>query len=178
MEEKSVHARPKARTEGIVVRELHEEVLIYDLTTHRAACLNGTAAKVWRLCDGLRGVKEIRRALEALSEGEAFESEGEASGLTMGSEGEVPEELVWLALDQLGRIGLLDARVSRPPELAGVSRRELIKRIGLGVAITLPAVASIVAPTPAQAASRLPPGSDCTDSGQCQSSICAEGKCL
>jgi len=160
MEGKTAHARPKARTEGLVVRELPEEVLVYDLDTHKAACLNGTAAKVWRLCDGRRSVKEIRRALES------------SSG------GSVPEEFVWLALDQLGKGGLLDARVSRPHELARVSRRELIKRIGLGVAITLPAVVSIVAPTPAQAASRLPPGSDCTDSGQCQSSVCAEGKCL
>lgn len=160
MAERIVMARPKARVEGVVVRELAEEVLVYDLDTHKAVCLNSTAADVWRLCDGRRTVADIRKALE-----------GAASGA-------VPEEFVWLALEQLGRDGLLEARVPRPPALAGLSRRELIRRVGLAAAVTLPAVASIVAPTPAQAASCLPSGATCSESAQCCSQICSGTTCV
>lgn len=156
MAERTVALRPRARVEGVVVRELAEEVLVYDLDTHKAVCLNTTAAAVWRLCDGRRTAADIRRALE------------KSSG------GPVPEELVWLALEQLGRDCLLDARLpARPAALAGLSRREMIRRVGLAAAITLPAVASIVAPTAADAASCLPSGSACTNSAQCcQGSLC------
>ena len=65
MGERTVAARPKARAEGVVVRELDEEVLVYDLDTHRAVCLNGAAAAVWRLCDGRRTPDDIRRAAAA-----------------------------------------------------------------------------------------------------------------
>lgn len=160
MAEKTHASRPKARTEGVVVRELPEEVLVYDLTTHKAVCLNSTAAQIWRLCNGRRTAADIRDSLE------------KPAGAN------VPEELVWLALEQLGRDGLLDARVPRPPALVGVSRRELIKRVGLAAAIALPAVVSIVAPTRADAASCLPQGAPCNESAQCCSGlICAGGNC-
>jgi hypothetical protein len=156
----TVPARPRARAEGVVVRELPEELLVYDLGTHKAVCLNSTAAAVWRLCDGRRTASDIRRSLE------------KSSG------GSVPEELVWLALEQLGRDRLLDARAARPPALAGLSRRELMKRVGLAAAVALPAVASIVAPTPAEASSCLPSGADCGTSAQCcQGSLCVGGTC-
>jgi hypothetical protein len=54
--------RPKARGEGIVVREVAGEALVYDLDTHKATCLNETAARVRKLCDGRRTVADIRRA--------------------------------------------------------------------------------------------------------------------
>ena len=160
MGERTAPAKPKARAEGVVVRELPEEVLVYDLDTHRAVCLNSTAAAVWRLCDGRRTPADIRKSLE------------NSSG------GAVPEELVWLALEQLGRDRLLDARIPRPAALAGISRRELMRRVGLAAAITLPAVASIVAPTPAQAASCLPTGSACADGAQCCSGVCTNDQCV
>jgi hypothetical protein len=160
MAERTVPARPRARAEGIVVRELPDEVLVYDLDTHRAACLNSTAAAVWRLCDGRRTPADIRKALE------------KSSG------GPVPEELVWLALEQLGRDNLLDARPPRPAQLAGLSRRELIKRVGLAAAVALPAVSSIVAPTPAEASSCLPANASCSTSAQCCSGLlCVNGTC-
>jgi hypothetical protein len=90
----------------------------------------------------------------------------------------VPEEFVWLALEQLGRDGLLEERVARPEALAGLSRRELIRRVGLAAAVTLPAVASIVAPTPADAASCLPQGAACNESAQCCGGlVCAGNVC-
>ncbi|HEX8499745.1 MAG TPA: PqqD family protein [Pyrinomonadaceae bacterium] len=160
MAERTDAAVPRARAEGVVVREVAEEVLVYDLDTHRAVCLNATAAAVWRLCDGRRAPADIRRALEK----------------TAG--GAVPEELVWLALEQLCRDRLLDARPpARPPALAGLSRREMMRRVGLAAALALPAVAAVVAPTPAQAASCLPTGAACAESGQCCNNLCSGGTC-
>jgi hypothetical protein len=160
MRERTDPAKPLARAEGVVIRELAEEVLVYDLDTHKAVCLNSTAASVWRLCDGRRDAADIRRALEK----------------TAG--GAVPEELVWLALEQLGKDKLLDARIPRPVELAGISRREMIRRVGLTAAIALPAIASIVAPTSADAASCLPQGAGCQESAQCCSGLnCIGDRC-
>ncbi len=39
--------RPRSRTEGLVVRQAGEELLVYDLERHRAHCLNRAAAIVW-----------------------------------------------------------------------------------------------------------------------------------
>ena len=149
MRERTVQTKPKARAERLVVRELAEEVLVYDLDTHKAVCLNSAAAAVWRLCDGRRTASDIRRALEK------------------SANGTVPEELVWLALEQLGTDKLLDARVRRPAELDGITRREMMRRVGLTAAIAVPVIASIVAPTAADAASCIPQGGACQDSAQC-----------
>ena len=153
--------RPLARTDGLVVRELPEEVLIYDLDTHRALCLNRTAALVWKSCDGRKSVEGILRALRA----ETDEP--------------MTEEVVWLALERLGRDRLLTASVRRPATLAGVSRRDVLKKIGLAAAVTLPVVSAIVAPTTAQAASCVPTGGNCTASAECcPPGICTGGTCV
>jgi hypothetical protein len=134
-------------------------LLVYDFERHRAVCLNRAAAAVWRLCDGRTNVAGLGRAL------------GEESG------GEVGEEAVWLALEQLARERLLAGRLVRPAGAARVTRRELIRRLGLAAAASLPLVTSVVAPTPAQAASCLPPGQPCTSSLQCCSAVCSGGTC-
>ena len=160
MGERTSPTRPKARAEGLVVRELAKEVLVYDLDTHRAVCLNSTAATVWRLCDGRRTAADIRKALEK------------------SAVGSVPDEVVWLGLEQLDKDRLLDARPTRPAELAGISRREMIRRVGLAAAVALPVVASIVAPTPAQASSCLPSGAACSTGAQCCSTTCTGSQCV
>lgn len=38
--------RPLARSEGLVIQEMPDEVLVYDLETNKAHCLNETAAFV------------------------------------------------------------------------------------------------------------------------------------
>jgi hypothetical protein len=153
--------RPLARTEGLVVRELPEEVLVYDLDTHKAMCLNRTAAQVWKNCDGRNDVAAIARALRA------------EFGAPVG------EDVVWLALERLSRDRLLSERVRRPARLAGVSRRDVMKKIGLAAAIALPAITVIVAPTAAEASTCLPDGSLCSASNQCCSNHCDNsGVCL
>lgn len=152
--------RPRARSEGLLVRELDGEVLVYDLERHRAVCLNPAAAFVWRRCDGRTDVASLGRALA-----------GELGAAA------APEEVVWLALEQLGRDRLL-GEIVRRPAAARVTRRELIRRLGLAAAATLPLVTSVVAPTPAQAASPAGPGQPCTSSVECQSGVCANGTCV
>jgi coenzyme PQQ synthesis protein D (PqqD) len=124
--------KPARRTEGLVVTELMGEVLVYDLERHRAHCLNPTAAVVFRHCNGTRSVEELAALLE--------------------SELGVPADpdCVWLALDRLGKARLLRHRVTRPPEAGRLSRRELVRRVG--IAALLPVITSVLAPTPAQAA--------------------------
>lgn len=142
------------------MREAADEVLVYDLERHRAVCLNRAAACVWRHCDGGTDVAGLARAL------------GEETGAAPA------EEVVWLALEQLARDHLLAGDVAPPARATRVTRRELIRRLGLAAAASLPLVTSVAAPTPAQAASPLGSGQPCTSSAQCASGVCSGGFCL
>jgi hypothetical protein len=147
--------KPRARKQGLVLKELPDEMLVYDLEHHRAHCLNRTAALVFKQCDGSKGVGELA---------EFFRNE-------LGAPAD--EKLVWLALEQLGRADLLQERLRAPSRVGPHSRRELIRRMGLGLAALLPLVTSIVAPTPAEASAtcvtlctgipNLTPCGDCID---------------
>src|SRR5713226_2070068 len=59
---------PCARREGLVIQELPDELLVYDLERHRAHCLNPAAVLVWNHCDGRIPVDEgiVRLALDQL----------------------------------------------------------------------------------------------------------------
>ena len=160
MGESNQSFRPRARKDGLVVRELADEVLVYDLERHRAVCLNRAAAVVWRGCDGRTGIDGLTRRLSA------------ELGETLTA------DVVWLALDQLGRDRLLVERARRPADAPTLTRRELMKRVGLAAAVALPVVTSIVAPTSAQAASCLPTGASCGTSAQCCSGVCNAGTCV
>jgi len=50
---------------GVVAEEMGEELLLYRPSAHKAIHLNGTAAAVWKLCDGTRTVKDVADCLEA-----------------------------------------------------------------------------------------------------------------
>ena len=121
-----------ARQNGLVVQEMPDEVLVYDLDTNKAHCLNQSAAFVWRSCDGAKSVPDIVRE---------FESNGR---------GKVTEDFVWLAIDQLNENGLLDGEIT--PRFQGQSRRQVLKTIGLASLVALPVIASLVAPQNAMGA--------------------------
>jgi hypothetical protein len=146
------------------VKELDDEVLVYDLETNKAHCLNQTAARVWKICDGSSTVAQARELMEK-----------EAGS-------PVPVEMVWLALDQLEQFKLLSEPVSRPAHLAGMSRRQLMRSLGLAAAISIPVITSIIAPTAAQAASctaltNRDNDCPCTINSQCASNCCRDGQC-
>ena len=46
--------KPQSRRSGLLIRELPDELLVYDQEQHRAHCLNRTAALVFRHADGTR----------------------------------------------------------------------------------------------------------------------------
>ena len=151
--------QPRARREGLVIKELPGEVLVYDLERDKAHCLNQTAAIVWKHCDGKTSVKGIADLL--------------ANELRT----PVDEKLVWLALDQFGRHQLLEEKPALPSMMAGLNRRQMVRALGLAALVAVPLVTTIVAPTPAQAATCLPNGSACTSGAQCCSTICNAGVC-
>jgi hypothetical protein len=128
--------RPRARTEGVIVEEMDEETLVYDVRGHRAHCLNAGAALVWRASDGRTSVSDMARLLGGVGLPE-------------------DEEVVWMALSRLDRAGLLDEPASLPSQRRRYSRKEMLRTVGsmAGLALVLPAVTSITAPLAAQAAS-------------------------
>ena len=126
---------PKARKENLVVQELDGEVLIYDLNTNKAFSLNETSSLVWQLCDGDNSVSEISESI-----GRKLDSPAN-------------EDLVWLALDQLKKEKLIANAEEVVSNFTGMSRREVIKKVGLGTMIALPLVSSLVAPTAVSAQS-------------------------
>ena len=60
---------PIARQNGLVVQEMPDEVLVYDLDTNKAHCLNGSAALVWKSCDGNNTVADIVKQFESNGSG-------------------------------------------------------------------------------------------------------------
>lgn len=135
--------RPKCRTTQLLVQELPDEVLVYDMDRNEVHCLNGTAARVWGLCDGEHTVVEIAQIVAPDLEASTGES------------------LVWVALDQFTERHLLEE--SMPEDLveeveevddgpSPLTRREMILSLGVVVGM-LPVVESIVSPPAALAAS-------------------------
>lgn len=146
--------QPRARTERIIVKEVQDEVLVYDMDRDRAHCLNLSAAAVWKKCDGRNTPAQIANSLRAESQAN------------------VNEDFVWLALDQLARDHLLEEPLEWPAAIPRLTRREAVRRIGIGAAIAIPLVTSILAPTPAQAATCLAKGLSCSSPIQCCSGTC------
>ena len=62
-EMKNASRLPHARTDNLVIRELDDETLVYDMERDEAHCLNQTAALVWKQCDGKNHRDTRRRAL-------------------------------------------------------------------------------------------------------------------
>jgi hypothetical protein len=148
---------PRARADCLS-REFDEEVLIYDPQRHEGHCLNSTAAAVWKLCDGDNSPLQI------------------AGVLSRQLSAPVEEPVVRQALEQLRHAHLL---VEPEVQVEPPSRRIAIRRIGMVVAIALPLITSIVAPTPAHAATCLHNGHPCAVDSQCCSGDCGSlsGRC-
>jgi hypothetical protein len=127
--------QPLRRTLGLVVEEVAGDTIVYDERSHRAHSLNRTAGEVWRRCDGLTPIEEIAKGVSAaLSE-------------------TVDANIVRIAIGELGRLGLLEGDAG---VFAGEpSRRDAVRKMAAagGAMALLPAIGSIVAPTPAMARS-------------------------
>ena len=155
-----VKVLPQARIDDLVMKEMPDEVLVYDLKQHKAYCLNQTAAMVWRHCDGQTSITAISQTL------------------SQELQTTISEEVVWVALEQLSRSQLLEHNLAKPTAMAGVSRRQVLRKL-TWTAVMAPLVTSIVAPT-AQAANSCV-GQACANNAQCDCSACCNtvsGQCV
>src|SRR5579862_1196188 len=122
---------PRARVDCLS-REFGDELLVYDQQRNVGHCLNPTAAAAWKLCDGQKSPSEV------------------ATILTQQLSVPVDESVVLLAVEELSKARLL---VGSEKPIRRTSRRDAIRTLGIAGAIALPLVTSLVAPTPARAAS-------------------------
>lgn len=130
---RSSESAPLARTDDLIVEDLAaeaggtDEVLVYDQRNDHAHCLTREAAMVWRVCDGETKPAELAAAL----------------GFDV--------EMVKRAITELSECDLLDVGGA-----TGITRREATVRLAKvgGAAAAAPLIFSILAPTPALAASQ------------------------
>jgi hypothetical protein len=124
--------RPVARHDNLLTQEVGNELVIYDQARHRVHRLNETAARIWRGCDGKTSVADLATRLP---------------------QSESSEDVVWMALEKLGKAKLLEARVEAPAAVRDQSRRDWMRRAALagGAVALLPVISSMTAPTPVMA---------------------------
>jgi transposase len=175
---------PEARRTGVIRKEVDGELLVYDLTRDKAHCLNESAAAIWKRCDARTSIKEIAASL-AKEVGATVDERVVWLALADLRRTHLLEEprnenhkSAKDNVEGTSRAGLVGGEESgvEPPHskrgqwpqvMLGMSRREAVKRIGLGAAIALPVVISITAPTPAQALSCVQAGGACSTTPQC-----------
>lgn len=151
---------PQARHEDLVIQEMPDEVLVYDLKTHRAHCLNKTAAFVWNHCDGQTSIAEMQESLE------------QKTGL------QVSEDLIWYALHDLSKARLLEKKIY-PSSRDWLSRRSMLRSLGFGAVVGIPLIVTITSPQAVSAqsvtvtANRVPDGTcNAGTSGGCLGQCC------
>ena len=154
----NAESTPRARKEGLVVVELPDEVLVYDAERDKAHCLNQTAALVWKYCDGRTTTASMVRQMKR----------------DLNTNG-VDERIVTLALAQLSKDHLLERDLIIPSQLGGMTRRQMVRALGVATVVAIPLVTTIVAPTPVQAVSCVAPGDPCVASAQCCNGLCNPG---
>ena len=162
---------PAARTDELVVEELPDETLVYDLKRHKAHCLNRTSSLVWQHCDGRTTTTQVAEMLE------------EKLGLPR------DEQIVGLALDRLRRAKLLADGTYAPGDEMSYSRRELVRKLAVvgGLTMLLPVITSLRSPLAAQLGSSVTfaqckqcigVGLPCSDRiGTCTANSPTAGKC-
>jgi hypothetical protein len=142
---------PKSRQSNIVVQEMENEALIYDLTINKAFCLNSTSAQVYQLCNGKNSIADIAKLLSRqMNE-------------------PITEDLIWLALDQLKRDNLLEKSEQFEINFKGLNRRQVIRKIGFASLVALPVIASVIAPSALMAQSGgVGIAGACVSTSECQ----------
>jgi hypothetical protein len=141
---------PKARSTALLIEEVADELLVFDVNNNRAHCLNRSAAAIWRHCDGERSIASLANHLfPKLAPTDA-------------------ERLVSLGVQRLHRRRLLEGSLQQ--QSIDLSRRHLLKRVAIVAAaagVAAPLVSTVLAPTSAYAFSCLPSGFPCMTSAQC-----------
>lgn len=127
----SIEVTPKSLSgDPLIVEELGAELMIYDQKRNQAFCLNQKAALVFQYCDGKTTVAGI------------------AARLTQRLGEPVGEKVVQFALQSLSQDGLLEPLDFPPIVAAGMTRREVMQKIGVRAAVALPLVTALMVATP------------------------------
>lgn len=142
---------PLARMNDLVVQNLDTEILIYDLKINKVFNLNKTLKIIYEACNGKTTLDELKAKYN------------------------FTDDLIFLALDELNRENLLEQNQPYQSPLANLSRREVIRKIGLASMIALPVISSIVAPTAAHGASLAKLFAACSSPSDCASNFCTQG---
>ena len=144
---------PRAKSENTVVQHLKDEMLIYNLKTNQAFCLNSTAGKVFNACNGEQTFEDLKIQYK------------------------FTDDLIYLTLEELKRNYLLEHHQSS--HFGELTRREVIKKVGLMSMIALPVITGLLAPQAAHAASsvRADNGTTCTIQNPYNSTECKSGNC-
>lgn len=143
---------PLVKTEGLVMQDLGDELLVYDMETKQASCLNRSARSFLQSCDGETTVYEAAEKLD------------------------LSPDLVISTVGAFSKAGLLAEPLSGIPT-TGISRRKLLRAAAtLGVAV--PIVSTLVAPSAVHAASCGGAESPCTQNPGGGSTCCAQLTCV
>ena len=126
---------PAARSDGLIMTESGDELLVYDEQRHHIHQLNQTSAVVWQLCDGRRTVPDL------------------VDCATTELRCPVDEATIRLALVKLEDANLLSAPLDSHLREATQTRRGFLRRAAIAGAAGVPTVVSISTPSAAVAAS-------------------------
>lgn len=127
------------RRDNLLVQKVGEEVIVYDLASHRAHSLNRTASLVFEKLDGKRPIDGVAKDL------------GKALGRP------ASKELVAAAVNELASADLLQPGAALP-------RRSVLRGLAAGL---LPVVVSIAVPNAASAQSCISQGGACVYTSEC-----------
>jgi hypothetical protein len=119
---------PRLRTKDVIVRELQDEILIYDLATNNALCLNPAGRLVADHCDGVTTLGEV------------------ADKFGTGANAESAEVVVLAVLSRLRKEGLLEGSIDLPDEADLPTRRRVLSAAA-SVGAALPMISLLVVPS-------------------------------
>ncbi len=129
----------------LIVESLGNEVVVFDRRVNKAHILDPRAAAIWRAAENGCSLDDVALLMEATTADER-------------------RKIAQIAVADLASAGLVTSDVQALP------RRQALRTLGRVAA--LPMVISILAPTPAAAASNLFPGGFCTQgTDTCQTPI-------
>src|SRR5687767_6707565 len=135
--------RPQARSSGLLERAVDDDVVVYDLETEDAHLVTPTTLGIWRRCDGTVRIQDFVDELTPVHGAEAA------------------EHLVWQAMSELHRAALIEDDLVFP-NVSGISRRNLLRKIGIGI-VAIPVITTISASAAAAAVTGATcPAGSCT----------------
>jgi hypothetical protein len=153
--------RARFRQKQLIAKWSGDELILYDEETNTAHCLNAIAAAMWMACHRESSVGEV------------------AAGMHAGWPN-IEKEVVAASLSQMVSAGLLEETSKQAGSV--LSRRELIRQLGITAGVAIPIVlTSVLIPSPAAAASCSTLGQPCSGTMPCcpgQGLGCVAGVCL